>query len=206
MTPQEQTIQSRITNTVHRDVVRNIFGLSTRLSNERTKLKADQTISEIGRREKEAAFAKSLVKDHVHLTGPLRRARADLEARRASFKLPAIDRTDSVGELRRQEIRAHTRSLPLDGRLTFVASLNDEQLLAVLYAPSLLSGLPQDRYEHIKSAYIDRQFGKQMRALEDVDEETTILESASTIVRRDLQKATGLGDVAFETLVESYGT
>ena len=205
MTPQEQTLQSRITNSAHRDAVRNIFGLASRLNAERAKLKADASLSDIGREEKAAAFAKSLVKTLSELTRPARRAKADVAAKRAAFKLPEIDKTDLVGELRRAEIRGFLRPLSLDER-TRAAATDDEIAEAVLNASPMLSGLPIDRYERIKNAYLEKKFGPQIQALEAADEEHEAVEAAATMTRRELLNASGMSANDFAALEKSHET
>jgi hypothetical protein len=74
-------------------------------------------LSAVGRREKEAAFAKSLVRNFVELGRPCRLAKADAAAKRESFKLPEPDKSDVVAELGRQEIRSYVRSLPRDEQM-----------------------------------------------------------------------------------------
>ncbi len=155
MTPQEQTILSLLRpDSAHRETIRNMFGLSSRLEAERARLKADRNISDIGRRGKEAELAKSLIKNLAELTQPLRRAKADIAAKRAAIKVPEVDKTDVVGESKRQEIRTFIRSLPLAEKTPALEGFGDAGRLAILDAPALLSGLPEDRYEHVKSTYL----------------------------------------------------
>lgn len=161
MTP-EETLTSRIRlSSPLRENVKHLFGLSSRLAAERRKLESDQNLSPLGKREKEAAFAKSLVRNFVELGRPCRLAKADAAAKRESFKLPEPDKSDVVAELGRQEIRSYVRSLPRDEQMQAIERLGDTAVLAILHAPPMLSGLPEDRYQHVKNAYIERQFGSQ---------------------------------------------
>ncbi len=106
--------------------------------------------------------------------------------------------------MKRAEIRAHTRSLPLPERLKFVEGLDDTQVLAILDAPAMLSGLPDDRYSHVKRAYFEKQFGARMKELESIEDDFIGVESAQQMVRRDLQIASGLSDNDFATLERSH--
>jgi hypothetical protein len=64
----EQTLTERIRpGSPFRENVKHIFGLSSRLAAERRKLAADQSLSDVGRREKEVKFAKELVRDFAEL-------------------------------------------------------------------------------------------------------------------------------------------
>ena len=204
MTP-EQTLTERIRpSSPLRENVRHLFGLSNRLAAERRKLAADQSMSDIGKREREVTFAKELVRNLAELSRPLRRSREAAAEKRSSFTLPPIDKTDMIGEIRRQEMRAYVRSLPFDDRIHAVEKLDDTAVLAILDAPAMLSGLPEDRHAHIKNAYLERQFGKQLRELESVDEDNAALESAVTMVRRDLQIGTGLSNAEFAALERAH--
>ena len=145
-----------------------------------------------------------LVRNFEELSRPVRLAKADAAAKRASFTLPPTDKTDMAGELRRQEMRAYVRSLPLEDRMNAVEKLDDTAILAILDAPAMLSGLPEDRHAHIKNAYLEHQFGKQLRELESVDEDNTALEAAAVMVRRDLQMGAGLTNAEFEVLKREH--
>lgn len=181
-----------------------MFGLSSRLNAEHRKLQDDPSLSDQGRREKAAAFAKSLVPNLVELSKPLSRARSDAAAKRAGFKLPEIDKADTVGELKRQELRNYVRNLPSSDRAAAIDTLGDDAIYAVLNAPPALSGLPPDRHEFLKTRYLERQFGKQMRDLDAIDEDTEAVQAAAQMVRRDLQIASGLNNHDFETLEKTH--
>ncbi len=205
MKPAEQTLLSLVRpDSAHHEAIRHLFGLSARLEAERTRLAQDTTLSEIGAREKAAAFAKTLVRSLAELSRPSRIAKADISARRASFMLPAIDKTDVVSESKRQEIRTFIRSLPLPAKMPALEGLGDAGTLAVLDAPAVLSGLPPDRHEFLKTRYLEKLFGSQIRALEANDEEHDAVDSAATMVRKDLQDASGLGFNDFAALVKSH--
>jgi hypothetical protein len=74
-----------------RSIVNNIFGLSSRLSKERSSLSVDKDLSLEGRRKQEAEFAKTLMKPLSELTRPLRLAKGEIAAKRAYTKLsPAM--------------------------------------------------------------------------------------------------------------------
>jgi hypothetical protein len=138
VTQAEQTILSRTRQESHREPIKHLFGLQSRRAAKRRELESDQSLSDIGRRERESEFAKSLIPNLVELTKPLRRAKADAAAARAKIKLPEIDKTDLVGELRRREIRDYVRGLPLGERMKAVDSLDGDQLVAILDAPAML--------------------------------------------------------------------
>ncbi len=191
-------------DSAHRETIRHLFGLGSRFEAERARLAADRNISDVGRRGQEAAFAKTLVRDIVELTRPLRRAKADISAKRAALQPKPIDRSDVVAELQRRELREFVRSLPFEKRLEAVFGLSDAHLEAITSAPSILSGLPQDRYDKIVEMQREKQFGAQIRALEAHGEEHEAVESAAVMVRRDLQKATGLGANDFSALEKSF--
>jgi hypothetical protein len=151
---QQQTLIERAGP--HRENVRHLFGLSDRLANEKRRLESDQNLSPIGRREKEAEFAKPLIRNFVELSRAVRLAKADAAAKRANFKLPAHDKTDIVGEQKRQELRTFLRNLPSSERVAALDTLGNDGVLAVLDAPPALSGIPADRHEFIKTRYLER--------------------------------------------------
>jgi len=204
MTPAETLIERIRPGSPLRENVKHLFGLSSRLAAERRKLESDQSLSAVGRREKEVKFAKELVRNLAELSRPLRRSREDAAARRSNFKLPETDKTDAVSELRRQELRAFLRNLPLGARVAALDTLGDDGVLAVLDAPPALSGIPADRHEFIRTRYLEEKFGPQLRALESVDEDNAALESAVTMVRRDLQIGSGLANAEFESLLRAH--
>lgn len=208
MTPRDVLISRIAPNAPRTDLLRgivgNLFGLSQRLDAERSKLKADTGLSDVGRREKEAEFARGLVKNLIELTKPLRRGQAEAAAKRAAMQPKPIDRSDIVGELQRRELREFVRSLPLEKRVEAVFTLGDEHLEAITSAPAILSGLPDDRYAKIVEIQREKQFGSQIRALESDDEDLTAVGSAGQMVRRNLQVASGLSDADFLALENTY--
>jgi hypothetical protein len=127
-----------------------------------------------------------------------------VEARRANIKLPPIDKSDAVGELRRQEVRTYLRSLPIEDRVKTLDMLGDDATVAVIDAAPALSGLLADHHQFVKTRYLEKQFGSQIKELEMIEEDHAAVEAAAQIVRRDLQFATGLGNADFSALEKSF--
>jgi hypothetical protein len=71
-----ETLLARVRSDSHKETVRHLFGLSSRLAAERARLKADQNLSDEGRRSQEATFSKSLLKNFAELLRPVRLAKA----------------------------------------------------------------------------------------------------------------------------------
>jgi hypothetical protein len=130
--------------------------------------------------------------------------KADAAAKRASFKIPEFDKTDAVGELKRQELRTFVRNLPSGERVAALDTLGEDGVLAVLDAPPALSGIPADRHQFVRTRYLESKFGPQLRELELVDEDNTAFEAAATMVRKELQTATDLGNSDFAALEKSH--
>jgi hypothetical protein len=83
---------------------------------------------------------------------PIRRGLAHFQARRENLRTPPPNPNDVVGELRRQEIRSFLASLPLEQRVSAARELakDPDGASAILDAPAVLSGLPNEHFEQLK--------------------------------------------------------
>lgn len=160
-------------------------------------LDGDRHLTSAGRQAKvtETVRAKSM-KEFAQASRAVRKALGRFEAQRAGLGLPKVDRTDAVGELRRQEIRAYVRSLPLADRMKAArdATIAD----ALLDAPPVLSGLEPDFHAKLQDTRVRELHGPALAELDAQERDYREVEAVAVIVRNELFQASGLSREGFE--------
>jgi hypothetical protein len=103
-----------------------------------------------------------------------------LNSRKSEFELKPPNRADLVGAVERQEIRTFLRSLKPHEAMRL--ALEDPSIAqAALHAPRQLSGLPEDIFDRIRDAELERQFGPELKILGQESEELDLLDAAISI-------------------------
>jgi hypothetical protein len=182
-----------------RTVLNSAFLLGEQVDIAKARAANDPHLSDTGRKAAVAKFAIDNVKPLIEVTAPMRKAGRWNQARRESLKVPEPSRDDLVGELRRQELRAFARSLPMVERLPFAM----EHPEAILAAPRALSGLPEDQYSRVRESYIAAKFGPEIREIEVLDEDLSIVKAAHDLALNELRANAGMGEQSFSKLVEN---
>jgi hypothetical protein len=179
--------------------IEGVFALGSMIDSAKKRAADDPNLSEAGR----AAYVAKVAIDNVNpLLGATKAARkmARFNAdRKASLKPATPLRDDLVGELRRQELRAFARSLPMVDRLPFALEHSE----AILDAPPALSGLPADQYSRVRESYIAAKFGPEIREIEVLDEDLSIVKAAHDLALNELRANAGMGEQSFSKLVEN---
>src|ERR1700730_11390027 len=115
-------------------IIEGVFWLGSMIDSAKKRATEDPNLSGAGRAAFVAKVAVDNVRPMAEVTAPLRKAVRWNQARRESLKVPEPSHDDLVGELRRQELRAFARSLPMVDRLPFAM----EHPEAILAAPRAL--------------------------------------------------------------------
>ena len=148
-----------------KSVVETTFALAVMIDSAKKRAADDPNLSVAGRAAAVAKIAVDNVKPLLEVTKAARKMVRFNADRRASLKPPVPPRDDITGEMKRAELRAFVRGLPLKDRLAF-ASRHPE---AILDAPPALSGLPEDQYSRVRESYIAAKFGPEIREIEVLD-------------------------------------
>ena len=151
--------------------------------------------TEAGLVESAKKFALSQLAPALHRSRQeIQAARKEALVLRNGLTLQPPDKTDVVGAMRRQEIRAWLRSLPEQERRSFIASrissLDPEISLAIVEAPPELSGvLTADRQQLVNSA-LQAQHGDSIEQVVELERAIGIaeqtVEAARTEIARDV--------------------
>jgi hypothetical protein len=181
------------------------------LESYRAKSAASGKFTETGLQEDAKRFAASTLAPVLH-RGRLEIAAAKKEAaeRRAKLKLQPVDKTDLVGCMRRQEMRAWLRSLPDQQRRDYIAShlehLDPEMALAVIEAPAELSGvLGSDRGVLIDAALSAQHGPDAINEIVTLERAVEIAEMAVESVRAEVARDVGVPDQhQWNQIVEPY--
>jgi hypothetical protein len=165
----------------------------------RAEAAASGTFTETGLIQSARQFALSKLVPSLH-RGRQQVAAAKREAaeKRSKLTLQPIDRTDLVGEMRRQEIRTWLRSMPDDQRSSYVAAnlehFDPETALAIVSAPPELSGvLGSDRAVLIDRA-LQAQHGDAIAQVVQLERATDVAEHAVEKIREQIARDVGIAD------------
>lgn len=201
--------------TSHRDAYSNVIlgasGFRNRLDDARAKVSRDPNLSDVGRQDALAKAAKGMTKDLLELSRLARVGRKHVEAKKASFTVEPkpLDPTDSVAELRRQEVRAFVRSAAERDRLGLALSMMADQAAAeaIMATPiPAMVGLSPQVFERLKQDYLSsektRRYGSAIKEIDDLSDDLDNVEVAVRLARTDLQKATGLTDKDFDSFIQ----
>ena len=177
------------------------------LAAERSRLAADNTLSDIGRAQK-------LQKVAVEHAGPIAKAMPAIEAGRQAVEKQRVALTPSVKDKRdvasamlRQEIR---RTLLDKGpaKAYELASAPDADpivLEAVFEAPPALSGLTKEQRAHLLAAVVERTAGPAVAAISDQEEALALLNSAVRVSAESVRVAANVPAGAFEKWLKGNG-
>jgi hypothetical protein len=171
-----------------------------KLETHRAAAAASGKFTETGLQEDARRFAVSTLAPTLH-RGRLEIAAAKKEAaeRRAKLTLQPPDKTDLVGAMRRQEMRAWLRSLGDQARRDYIAShlehLDPEMALAVIEAPSELSGvLGSDRKVLVDAALTAQHGADAISKVLTLERAVEIAEMAVESVRAEIARDVGVPD------------
>src|SRR5215217_2018428 len=159
-------------------VINEVLQVAQKFEERRRELELANHLTAHGRRE---ALKKELVERHARdlrdASAPIAEARERLRTMRQGLKpRPSVDRSDFVGALERQEMRATIAEMPDAERTQFVLTTKDARIVeAVLGQPAVVSGLPDDVYEKLESGYQQRVYGKELQEIRDL--ETVVAEA-----------------------------
>jgi hypothetical protein len=137
------------------------------------------------------------------LNDDLKPPRQHVAKLRADILPKVADRTDVVAELQRAEVRTNVRSLPLAERtaLVFSANLDPTIAEALMTAPPMLSGLPEDRHAHFVRAHLAKHHAAELAEIEHIENQIEVVDAAIKTARNDIFFASGLDDTEFRQVV-----
>ncbi len=183
-----------------KSVVETLDALSAMIDSATRKTANDPHLSDQGRRAYVAKIAVDNIKPVVEAAKSARQAMRWNATRKEALKPPTPPRDDIVGEMKRQEIRAFVRGLTMAEKYA-VASQHPE---AILDAPAVLSGLPDDRYGEIRDAFIKAKFGPELAEIETLDLDLELVGAAYDLAVNELRDNAGLSEAAFAKLVDKH--
>lgn len=112
----------------------------------------------------------------------VRKARVEIAAKRAKIKLPDHDKTDSVGYLRRLEIRGHLAGMKDEARKQFISQnrdkLDPEWIRAICEMPPIMSGVLETDHKYFLERELRALHGA---AVDEVANLELALEAASGV-------------------------
>lgn len=144
-------------------------------------------------RQKELAAAR-VVPLVAGARNALERTRRDLQAARASLRLPSPDPSDAAAAIRRMEYRTWLRSLnPGEAAL----ALSDpeapaEMLMAAAEMPAPMLGLTPAERAQLEADFIERTYPEDLALIADMEEAASVIAGALEIATPSIGEALGL--------------
>jgi len=137
------------------------------------------------------------------LNDDLKPPRQHVAKLRAEIVPKVADPTDVVAEMQRSEIRAYVRGLPLAERtaLAFSPDLDPIIARAIMTAPAMLSGLPDDRHAHLVRVHLEKHHAAELAEIEHIENQIEVVDAAIQTARNDIFFASGLDDIDFRQVV-----
>lgn len=201
-----QTITPRIrTNQTYSDhllrAVSSVFDIGERVAAQKAEIAKDANLSEAGRQGKVAELVrKDALRALAHASRPIRGGLAHIKEKREALRLPQPDSKDVLGESKRKELREFFRSIPQGKRAAkvFEMAKDPRVAMAVIDMPPELSGIEPVQQEQIRKARFEAAFGAQLKDIDGWQNDYSNAESALSIVRKEIQQASGLTAAAFD--------
>jgi hypothetical protein len=181
-----------------KSTVESAFALGMLIDSAKKRSADDLNLSAAGRKAYVAKIAIDNVKPLIGVTASARKASRYNTDRRANLKPPVPSRTDTVGEMRRQELRAHAKGLKPAERLPFALEYPE----AVLDAPAALSGLPEDQFAKVRQTYIEAKFGPEIAEIDTLDEDLATVRAAHDLAMNEFRANAGLSEREFTKMVD----
>jgi hypothetical protein len=172
-------------------------------------LQLDKNLSAEGRDNARRAKLRAAIRDVRDFRAPIEEMQSKLDAKRKVVAMPKFDPADTLGFLRRQELRTALRTMSSGQRALYLA--NPEFADAMLELPPVLSGLhvvegqpgeDASLVEKTKSERLETLFAPQLEEIAAL--ETTVAEahSIANIALNDLALHSGMERPAFNEFVK----
>jgi hypothetical protein len=165
----------------------------------RTELAGNKSLSDIGKKEKLAEFAKGEAATLAKAARTLQTARENVNARRAALVPSVKDKTDVAGALLRRE---HRDVLRTTDSANMVKILGDSatpmsMLEAIFEAPELVPTIPPANKTRLVDQLLERIAGPAVASLREQDEALTLLDVSIKAGSMTLQEAAGVYEHEF---------
>jgi hypothetical protein len=171
-------------------------------------IRADKNLSDEGRANKIKASTRSALRDVRDLAEPITGLKKKLASIMAEIKPTAFDKTDVVGAMMRQSIRAMLKSMTLAEKAALLTGESADPAFvdSVLEGPALLSGLDASLYERVREHRISTLFTQESFQVEALTEQIKEAESAMQLARDDVGRAAGMPAHEFTRISDEIAT
>jgi hypothetical protein len=199
-----QTLLSRIKNDDLRAAASACFDIADELGARRAQLDSSGKYTERGRSQEMTDILKKEFGPRLRqVQQPLVASMQQIEVRKNKLSLPAPDSSPAAA-LDRQEIRRHLLSLPIGERTKLAFETRDQRVLeAILTAPAMLSGFPEDRFQQLADTVRERVHGPEMALIRQTEADVEEARMVVKVATNDLKEATGLDDNLFFSIVSN---
>jgi hypothetical protein len=200
MNPVLQTLLARLPEAAktERDLATTAFAIVDNFKAKAAEVMGDQDLSAVGKAAKIKAMASGSPLAHFkQIKAEAAKAATDISNLRQSVELKPPADTSPTAEMRRAELRAYVRSLPMNERLRFVQD-NEDVAVAALDSLPALSGLSGEQFEVVKQSRVERLHGARIAGIESRAEIVDAVNAAVQIASRQFAEATGLTEAEIQ--------
>jgi hypothetical protein len=166
-------------------------------------LQLDKNLSPEGRDNQRRTKLRAAIRDLRDAKVPLDKLEAKLTEKRKAVAMPAFDPADTVGFLRRQELRAAMRTMERGPRALL---LQDPAFAdAMLELPPILSGLvPDEQFlvDAIKETRLKTLFAPQLAEIDALADTVAEARAIVDIAHNDLKSESGMQEHVFNEFVK----
>ena len=188
-----------------RVVIQETLAVAEKFEAKRRELESKGHLTPHGRREAlKEALTKQFARDLRDAQKPISEARERLRTMKSAVKVkPSADPNNVVAALERQELRATIAEMPEAERIGFVLGTSDPRILeAVLGQPAVVSGIPEEVFAKVESAYQERRFAKELHEIRELETVVVEAEAAARVARDELRQTIDLDPRAFDAIVK----
>jgi hypothetical protein len=175
-----------------------ILESADKLAAERSRLAADNTLSDIGRAQKLQKVAAEHAAPIAKAIKALAAGHDAVQKQRVALTPTVKDKSDVTSALLRQEIRA---SLRASGKAYQTAAAPDADPIiveAVFEAPHTISGITKEQRDHLLAAVVERTAGPAVAAINDQVEALSLLNAALRVSTESVRVAAEVAPHAFD--------
>jgi hypothetical protein len=171
---------------------------------EARKIKADQHLSPLGKKQKIQKMVSDQAHELVRVRKTAEKAKANLAKRRDRLQPPLIDKTDAAAAAIRSELRAQLVRMSKGEIKAFLPTADPMFWHAVLEAPNALTGIDKDTREAVLSLAVESAHPGQLARIEKDSEAIQLLDVASRVLTEVAVEVAELPDAkALDELVDS---
>lgn len=184
---------------VTRYLMEAVIDLQEAFASARASIRNDNTLSDAGRVQAVRRWlSENAAAQLYRVRRTVESCRARIDAERQKLLPPPPDKTDLAGAILRSDLRAILRGMSIGSQKATLLGKDADPIFrtAVLEAPRLASGVPDELRQHTIDAEVERLHPGRSAQLNDLAEDVALLETTAAVVVNGVIEGAGFGDHA----------